>query len=190
MIFSNNAWINTIGQEQVAMLRTGGIICVYQGEQPSAADYVANYNTLYDFSGPNILQLILKNPHDRAKIITDPDDPKYTQGLKSFNAGTATWASIHYNASFQPEYNIEGYYTISDATVNGIQVFIKYNQPGSGSNIAGPELKALENFLIVPVSSLIDNGVIKFITTEFSHPDEGDEDRALDMSITVSAQGV
>ena len=155
----------------------GNTICVYQGEQPSIADFVSNYNTSYTFTSPDILQLIVKNPKELSGVITDPESSEYAQGLKSFNSGLASWASIHYlyNENIIAQYALEGYYEISDELTTYIGGRIQH-QIGSTSH----------RVTLVPVSSLSDNGVIKFLSTSFSHPDEADENRAIDMVITVS----
>jgi hypothetical protein len=159
----------------------GNLICVYQGEQPSIEDYVTNFESLYSFSSSNILQLIWKTP--RPVIITDPENSEFTQALKSFNSGIATWASCieyGYDGASGPQYNIEGYYFITDHEINNIQSSLIYQGPREGP---GPSNIANSRITIVPVSDLTDNGVIKFRSTSFSHPDESDEDRAIDMKI-------
>lgn len=161
----------------------GNVICVYQGEQPSLEDFIANYNTSYDFASSNILKLIVKsgdgggNPFE-----TDPDGQYYTQAIKSFRSGTATWASIivAIQADVGGMYartSQDGYYFLSDNEVDSFQEGINYSlQPGQ------PYLY----LTIVPVSDLTDNGVIKFRSTAFTHPNISDEDRAIDIAIIGS----
>jgi hypothetical protein len=171
---------------------SGFVICVYQGEQPSIEDYIANYATSYNFASSNILKLIVKSGEFSTitnTIETDPDGQYYTQAIKSFRSGTATWASIQnaYDASNMPlvaQVNQEGYYFLSDNELEEFQWGINFAMglipPGDGNS--PPPL----TLTIVPVSDLTSNGVIKFRSTEFEHPNISDEDRAIDMSIIGS----
>lgn len=198
MIFSDE-WGNfSSGYGNLIFLRPGRcqLICVYQGIQPSIEDYVTNYSTLYDFTSPDILQLILKNGRfnsvNQSLIETDPESETYTQALKSFRSGTATWASIVYVGDItKPDYNVGGYYFLSDSGVASLQQNIISHLGSLNSGVIPND--ALNNgnapsglVSIVPVSDMTDNGVIKFCSIEFSDPDESDEDRAIDMSLLVS----
>lgn len=176
MIFSESFF--TVSEE----IGAGHVICVYQGEQPSIEDFITNYNTSYNFASSNILKLIVKSSGSvdfvPTGIVTNPDSQGYTQAIKSFRSGTATWASIQValhidtNRYMNAQYNLDGYYFLSDNDVVRFQEGIKYEQ---------------NNYLtIVPVSDLTDNGVIKFRSIEFEHPNIADEDRAIDMSIIGS----
>lgn len=180
---------------------SGFVICVYQGEQPSIEDYIANYTTSYNFASSNILKLIVKSGEQFGSanntIETDPDGQFYTQAIKSFRPGTATWASIQNAITGQGDpmvarINQDGYYFILDTFQPGIssneledfQQGINFAMdllpPNDGNS---PPPLALT---IVPVSDLTGNGVIKFRSTEFEHPNISDEDRAIDMSIIGS----
>ena len=161
----------------------GSVICVYQGEQPSIDDFIANYNTSYNFASSNILKLIVKSGDGDINniIVTDPDGQYYTQGIKSFRSGTAMWASIHHPDSGEGPMelppNSEGYIFLSDSEV------INYQQAISRALFVSTNRIILT---IVPVSDLTDNGVIKFRSTSFTHPNISDEDRAIDMSVIGS----
>jgi hypothetical protein len=156
---------------------SGSVICVYQGTQPTLEEYITNYNSSYSLAGPNILQLIFKS-NNGVFLEINPDGSDYTQALKSFRSGTGTWASIHYiyggdGGDFVAEYNISGFYFLSDNKLSTIQYLISEN---------------IDNYnltTIVPISDLTDNGVIKFRSTTFNHPDESDEERVIDMSIVI-----
>lgn len=198
MIFSEN-WGNfTSSYGSLIFLRPGRcqLICVYQGIQPSIEDYITNYSNSYDFTSPDILQLIFKNGRfnsvNQSLIETNPESEYYTQALKSFKSGTATWASIIWiGDGASPEYNVGGYYFLSDSGVTSLQQNI-ISHLGSLNSGVIPESglnngNAYPGFVsIVPVSDMADNGVIKFRSIEFSDPDESDEDRAIDMSLLVS----
>jgi hypothetical protein len=89
----------------------------------------------------------------------------------------------------KPDYNVEGYYFLSDNIVNSLQenIISHLGDLNSGVELGLNGNPTPAGFIsIVPVSDLSDNGVIKFRSTEFSHPDESDEDRAIDMSIMTS----
>jgi hypothetical protein len=210
MIFSEE-WGNfSSGYGNLIFLRPGRcqLICVYQGIQPSIEDYVTNYSTLYDFTSPNILQLILKSgrftSYNHPLIETDPESETYTQALKSFRSGTATWASIVYVGDItEPDYNVSGYYFLSDSEVYAQESSAEIYEDTSLQRLIISHLGNLNSGVIpndalnngnapsglvsiVPVSDMTDNGVIKFRSIEFSNPDESDEDRAIDMSLLVS----
>ena len=183
---------------------SGFVICVYQGEQPSIEDYIANYATSYNFASSNILKLIVKSGAIGSgsvnnTIETDPDGQYYTQAIKSFRSGTATWASIQ-NAignifSGQPKMarvNQDGYYFLLDTPVPGVSAN-ELEEFQWGINFAMDLLPPIDGrsppplaLTIVPVSDLTGNGVIKFRSIEFEHPNVSDEDRAIDMSIIGS----
>lgn len=180
---------------------SGFVICVYQGEQPSLEDFITNYNTSYNFASSNILKLIVKSG-DRFNSVnntieTDPDGQYYTQAIKSFRSGIATWASIQNAIDFQgyplnARENQDGYYFLSDTPVPGVSAN-ELEDFQQGINFAMSLLPDLVDYYppplaltIVPVSDLTGNGVIKFRSTEFEHPNVSDEDRAIDMSIIGS----
>ena len=162
----------------------GNWIAVYSGTQPSMEDYIANYESLYSFTGSELLQVVLLhdinynpvfgNPSINIvtalsfDIVTDPDVLGYTQGLYSVRAGEGTWATIR-NKSLSFDDELEGYFTLSEFSVQ---------------NLFDNSYDAIiYNTIIVPVSDLTGTGVIKFYSTLFSHPDIDQEDRALDLSI-------
>lgn len=188
MIFSKG-WGNFESNMGYLTPGVANLICVYQGVQPSMEDYVTNYNSSYNFSSPNILQVILKyiilTP--TSLVETDIDSSYYTQGLKSFRAGIATWAST-FRVGFNPTPHPDGYYFLSDLELNSIQS----NITTTYSTVVYPSSGTLNNsylpgfISIVPVTNMTDNGVIKFRSIEFNDPDESDEDRAIDMSIVTS----
>lgn len=157
--------------------QNGVIIAVYSGIQPTMEEYITNYNSSYNFSSSNLLQIILTGgiitTVNERRIVVDPNADGYTQGLYSVNAGTGTWATIRPIGS-KPVYNLEGYYELDESAIVSVQnIFI--NTPTQRNIVT-----------IVPISDLTDTGVIKFNSTTFSHPDIDQEDRALDLRITVS----
>jgi len=162
----------------------GNWIAVYSGTQPSMADYIANYETLYSFTGSELLQVVLpfrftsddgESSHSYGLvtwhngIITDPEVQGYTQGLYSIRAGEGTWGTIRQKNNAPRREELEGYYALSESEVESL-FLSEYST----------------NTAIVPISDLTDTGVIKFNSTLFSHPDSDQEDRALDLSIIAS----
>lgn len=196
MIFSSN-WGNFNSDQRLDYLVPGvsNLICVYQGIQPTIEEYVANYNTSYNFESENILQIIVKfSKTGNSLIYTDPDSPYYTQALKSFRSGTATWAAT-FRSNFGtgneriPDYHPDGYYFLTDQIVNAIGNQIR--TPAISISKVWPYTTlndgAVDGFIsIVPVSDMNDNGVIKFRSTEFTHPPITDENRAIDMSVSTT----
>ena len=166
MIFSGNF----INMTNLAL--GGSVIAVYSGTQPTMADYIANYTSSYNFSSSTLLQIVLtsgigsSNPR---RIVTNSNTSGYTQGLYSIRSGTGTWATIRPATS--ASYALSGYYALSSAQAESAFGSI----PTQNSTVT-----------IVPISDLSGTGVIKFNSTTFSHPDTNQEDRAWDLSITIS----
>lgn len=173
MIFSDS-WVNRIGADL-----GGTVVCVFQGTQPTMAEYIANANS-YRFDSTNLLQVILTGTvggGGSTPLITDPNTLGYAQALYSVRAGTGTWATLAsgtgegQEVAFDSYENLDGYYSLDPSYAESLaNSYTYYNQ----------------SFAIVPISDLSGTGVIKFNSTVFSHPDSADEDRALDMSMTVS----
>jgi hypothetical protein len=199
MIFSSQwAYFNDSGSQSPSLIPCNVfnmVICVYQGVQPSMAEYIENYNSSYNLSSPDILQAITNyngsanyNDSGGSFFETNPDGEFYTQGLKSIRSGTATWAAVisiteEFAGWLEP--NPDGYYFLSDEQVAFLnnQIYESINNgvlrpinPGLGQGLAS----------IVPVSDMTGTGVIKFRSIEFTDPDETDENRAIDMSVTIS----
>ena len=195
MIFSSN-WANFDDDNISGLIPCNGhVICVYQGIQPSITEYITNYDSAYNLSSPDILQVITYynqgwwQNSGGSFIETDPDALYYTQALKSFRPGTATWASVSKVGNFVTNQDPAGYYFLSDSEVSTLNQSIsyiinngRYEKAPSGlrSGLGGGFVS------IVPVTDMNDNGVIKFRSIEFSDPDGTDEDRAIDMSVTIS----
>lgn len=167
MIFSEN-WF------KMSPLSVGGLVAVYQGTQPTLADYIENYESSYNFDSPDILQIILTGGTLQSngtikRIETNPENLGYTQGLYSIREGIGTWAAIF--PTSPASNSLEGYYELTNAQ-EYMTMFLSNG--------------AFQSAMIVPISDLSDNGVIKFNSTSFSHPDQDQEDRVLDLSITIS----
>ena len=98
----------------------GTAICVYQGVQPTMDEYIADYDTSYNFASSNILKLIIKANATPTILQVSQDQYNHTtQAIKSFNSGVATWASIHRIPGDQSggggasHFSPEGYYFLS-----------------------------------------------------------------------------
>lgn len=171
-------------------------VCIYQGTQPTMEDYITNYDSSYNFSSPDILQFVMKFPMEKIpggnqgnSIVTDPENEYYTQALKSFRHGTATWAVIfHYAYGQDPIYNLEGYYSLTDEAMVGIeqQIQLQLARPIYIFAPSSMQYNLTGLISIVPVSDLYENGVIKLRSIELVDPDDADEDRIIDMSISIS----
>jgi hypothetical protein len=151
---------------------SGAIIAVYSGTQPTMADYIANYETSYNLASSDLLQVILTSgigSNNPRRIVTGSGSSGYTQGLYSIRSGTGTWATIR--PATGATYDANGFYSL---TLSAVQSAFS-SVPTQNSTVT-----------IVPVSDLSGTGVIKFNSTTFSHSDTADEDRALDLSITIA----
>jgi hypothetical protein len=77
-------------------------IAIYSGPQPTMEDYIANYDSLYSFTGSNLLQVIKANGYGFSNesietiytIVTESETEGYAQGLYSVRAGEGTWATL------------------------------------------------------------------------------------------------
>lgn len=113
-------------------------------------------------------------------IISDPEREGYTQALYSVREGTGTWAAIRW-ASDPSQDNIDGYYQLTLEQVQSMKILSSGGNEGDG-----PQFNFLDIVTLVPISDLAGTGVIKFESTEFTHPDLDQEDRVLDALIQFS----
>jgi len=156
------------------------LIAIYKGNQPTAEEYIQNYSEMYGRQSPDLLQLVITNNLKyrgvqenssswggvEKYIETNPDNLDYTQGLCSIREGEGTWAALFPGIGPATDV-VEGWYEIA----------ISFLPSTLNSN---------SGVIIVPISDLTDNGVVKFDSVNFSHPDEAAEDRALDFVLRAS----
>ena len=134
-------------------------IALYEGNQPSINDFVANFSNNYNQSGGNTLQIYNtygifneQFPSQNSMRFAKRTGPDITYSKQSIRSGTASWAAIFYQNSSMPT-------TITDDT----------------------------KFIIVPVSNLSGPGILKLRSTTVTYSNASSDNLIADFILDISA---
>jgi len=135
------------------------IMLVYEGSQPNILDFVVNFND-YKWTGSKVLQAyvnvdLLGSSFSAKRYRIAKNSASGTDyGAFSKKSGTAAWAVlIHEDLISVDNSNRLISVDSSSGTINFLR------------NITDTDA-----FMIVPVSNLSDNGVLRFSNLNFTHP--------------------
>jgi hypothetical protein len=150
MIFSSNVG-QGLAENTFVNLK---IMLVYEGSQPNILDFVVNFND-YKWTGSKVLQAyvnvdLLGSPFSARRYRIVKNSASGTDyGAFSKKSGTAAWAVLMHE--------------------NLVNDLVQINS-GAGSINFLRNITDTDAFMIVPVSDLSDNGVLRFSNLNFTHP--------------------
>jgi hypothetical protein len=130
------------------------VMLVYEGPQPNLLDFIVNFND-YKWTGSKVLQAyvnvgLLGSVFSAKRYRIVKDSASGTDyGAFSKKAGQAAWAILIHE--------------------DHIGDLLEINT-GSGSINFTRNIANSDTFMIVPVTGLEDNGVLRFNNTNFTHP--------------------
>lgn len=156
MIFSPNI-VKGIAQNSFDKLN---LMLVYSGSKPSIANYIANFNSTYSWTGSLLLQGYLKvdlagvNDSENQYRIFKNSVSGTRYGAFSRQAGAASWAVL-----------------FSESLLNDLLQFDAKNKTVRFLR----NISVNDSFMMIPVSELNGDGVLQFNSTNFSHPAEEDD---------------